>query len=104
MHGVVVIPAPAPDEAVLLEQRRDLDWNAVLVRDGAALAGLGPAPVVGVADVDVERDAERMLAQLRRAGDHPPVEPAARLQRILAERRRGLQRIRDVADRGGAAE
>src|SRR5262245_61577541 len=54
VHGVVVIPGAAPDEAVLLEDAHDRDGNAVAP---ARRLARRPAPVVRVSRVDVDRHA-----------------------------------------------
>src|SRR5260370_39823973 len=48
MHGVVVIPLAAPDEAMLLENMDDLPGNLVLVGKAAIGVGLRPCPIVRV--------------------------------------------------------
>jgi len=47
-----VIPLAPPDEAVLLEDLDDLPRHAVLVGVAAVGVGLGPVPVVGIADLN----------------------------------------------------
>ena len=42
MHGVVVVPLAAPDEAMLLENMDDLPRNLVLVGNAAMGVGLRP--------------------------------------------------------------
>src|SRR6516165_6397150 len=62
MHGVVVIPLAAPDEAVLLENMDDLPRNLVLVGKAAIGVGLGPRPVVRVHAGNIDRNAESVGA------------------------------------------
>jgi hypothetical protein len=55
VHGVVVIPATAPNKTVFFEEGNDGHGNPVLVWKDAAGAKFVPAPVVGLGDVDVDR-------------------------------------------------
>src|SRR6185312_15730144 len=78
VHGVVVIPAPTPDEAVLLENAHDLHRDLILVGERAVLAGCVVAPVVGALQRDVDGDALAMRGNAGRAGDDAAVEGAGR--------------------------
>src|ERR1700704_1762212 len=68
MHGVVVIPFAAPDEAVLLENLDDLPGDAVLVRVLAADRLVIP-PIIRPGDIDVYGCAVAVYARARGAGD-----------------------------------
>ena len=72
MHGVVVIPFAAPDEAVPFERldylSRDTVPEDLLTSDPQV-----PFPVISIRDVDVDRDSEGVRTQLVAAFDCPPV-------------------------------
>src|SRR5579885_1417737 len=76
MHGVVVIPLAAPDEAVLLEDLDDLPGDAVLVRI-FAVDGAGVAPIIGPGDVDVDGRAVAVDGGPGGAGDDAAIIGAA---------------------------
>src|SRR5215813_4219899 len=69
MHGVVVIPLAAPDEAMLLENIDDLPGNLVLVGKAAIGVGLRPCPIMRVRAGNVDRDTETVSAVAIRSGD-----------------------------------
>src|SRR5665213_1733114 len=53
MHGVVMIPAPAPDKAVTLERRHNLLRHVVSI--GRAFPAVAvPQPVVGIIEVKID--------------------------------------------------
>ena len=56
VHGVVMIPIPSPDETMLLENLRQLEWHAVAVNQlcaGFAQSGVFPiVSILGHTDVD----------------------------------------------------
>ncbi len=80
VHGVVVIPLAAPDEALGLEDLGDLVGDAVAIGDVAAIAR--PGPVVGLRHVDVDGGREGMHAGEPGVGDDPAVERAGRRHEI----------------------
>src|SRR5215470_15933602 len=73
MHGVVVMPLAAPDEAMLLENIDDLPGNLVLVGKAAIGVGLGPRPVVRVRAGNIDRNAESVSALTLRPGDRTAI-------------------------------
>src|SRR5258707_13268681 len=69
MHGVVVIPLAAPDEAMLLENMDDLPGNLVFVGKAAIGVGLRPCPIVRVRAGNIDRNAETVSrSEERRVG------------------------------------
>ena len=69
MHGVVVIPAPAPDEAVLFEHLDDLHRDLVAPRARFASWGRRPTPIVRMFGRDVDGDAIAVRGAAVRSGD-----------------------------------
>src|SRR5665213_1160551 len=68
MHGVVMIPAPAPDKAVTLERRHNLFWHVVSV--GCAFFSMPiPQPVIGIIEVKIDRRAMGMHRGLALIGN-----------------------------------
>ena len=92
MHGVVVEPLAAPDEAVALEDSDDFARDAVSCARRApagwfaAGAAQFVAPVMRLADIDVDGDPEGMGAETVRAGDRSPVVSARRVVEEAMER------------------
>src|SRR5215470_19932645 len=81
MHGVVVIPLAAPDEAMLLENIDNLPGNLVLVGKAAIGVGLRPCPIMRVRAGNVDRDTETVSAVTIRSGDRTAiVSPLGRTQ------------------------
>src|SRR6516162_6044980 len=73
MHGVVVMPLAAPDEAMLLENIDDLPGNLVLVGKAAIGVGPRPCPIVRVRAGNIDRNAETMSAVTIRSGDRTAI-------------------------------
>src|SRR5262249_24426408 len=69
MHGVVVLPLAAPDEAVLLENPDNLPRDLVLVDIAAVGIRLRPHPIVGMRAGNVDRDPQPVCALAVRARD-----------------------------------
>src|SRR5215510_10141568 len=69
MHGVVVVPLAAPDEAMLLENIDDLPRSLVLVRKAAIGVGLRPCPIVRMRAGNIDRNTETVGALTIGAGD-----------------------------------
>ena len=76
MHVVVVVPASAPDEAVLLKNIGDFAGKTVAVADAVGLGGFGivPFPVVGLFDTHIDCDAVGVGAEAVGACYHSPVD------------------------------
>src|SRR5712671_1428161 len=68
VHGVVVVPLAAPNEAVLLEDLDDLPGHSVPVRVAAVGGRLGPEPVVAARGGDVDGDAGAVRGDALGAG------------------------------------
>lgn len=62
MHGVIMIPATAPDEALFLEKGNEGHRNPVPIANDTACASLMPVPIVGIADIDIDRRTESVHA------------------------------------------
>src|SRR5262249_39451967 len=104
MHGVVVIPLAAPDEAMLLENTDDLPGNLVLVGEAAIGVGLRPCPIVRVRAGNVDRDTETVSAVTVRSGDRTAiVSPLGRPQIREEALRQLIELIRHVLQRCGRA-
>src|SRR5262245_32528016 len=73
MHGVVVVPLAAPDEAVFLENLDDLPGNLVSVEQAPIGVGLRPAPIVRVRRCNIDGDAQTVRAFAIRPRDQTAV-------------------------------
>ena len=82
MHGVVVVPASAPDKAVFLEYLHYLQEHGVAVLDVVALGGafVVPTPVAGFPHADVDGKGEAVRTEPLCAGHDAPVESAGAFQ------------------------
>src|SRR6516165_7588473 len=104
MHGVVVIPLAAPDEAMLLENMDDLPGNLVLVGKAAIGLGLRPCPIVRVRAGNVDRNTEAVSAVTIRSGNRTAiVSPLGRPQIREEALRQLVELIRHVLQRCGRA-
>ena len=76
MHGVEVVPSPAPDEAMLLKDANNLERYAIFITNLVkfSLAGIGPLPIVRVCDIDVDGHAIAVGAEPVGTTPLPPVE------------------------------
>ena len=86
VHGVVVIPSPTPDEAMLLEDIDDLLGNLVFISYSVHLSRtpIRPLPVVGIFGADVNGDAVAVSALSFRTAHRPPIE-GRRLVEIFSQ-------------------
>ena len=73
MHGVVVIPAPAPDEALGFKGIHDGLRKAVAPAQGPVPL---PTPIVALRGIQIDRDAKGVGADAIRARDLSLREPA----------------------------
>ena len=96
MHGVVVIPATAPDEAVFLEKGNEGHRNPVSIVNEAACAILLPVPIVGIADINIDSRSERMHAEMISARYEAPVKPATGF--VAEATNLGWHRIETIRD------
>src|SRR6516162_6737276 len=104
MHGVVVVPLAAPDEAMPLENMDDLPRNFVLVGNAAMGIGLRPCPIVSVRAGNIDRNTESMRALTIRPGDPTAiVGPLGRPQICKEAPRQLIELIRHVLQRCGRA-
>ena len=92
MHGVVVIPPSAPDEAVALEDVHQFVGEAVGIDDavGLLLARVLPEPVVAHVHTDVDGHAVGVGTLAVGTTHLAPVEGAARLEVLLELGKVGL--------------
>src|SRR6516162_5147661 len=104
MHGVVVVPLAAPDEAMLLENTDDLPRNLVLVGNAAVGVGLRPCPIVSVRAGNIDRNTESMRALTIGPGDPTAIVGSLGRPQIRKEAPRQLvELIRHVLQRCGRA-
>src|ERR1700758_1667693 len=104
MHGVVVIPLAAPDEALLLENMDDLPGDLVLVGKAAIGVGIRPCPILRVRAGNIDRNAEMRGAVTIRSGDHTAiVSPLGRPQIRKEALRQPIELIRYALQRCGRA-
>src|SRR5262249_19117975 len=104
MHGVVVIPLAAPDEAMLLENMDDLPRNLVLVGNAAVGVGLRPCPILSVRAGNIDRNTESARALTIGPGDPTAiVGPLGRPQIRKEAPRQLIELVRHVLQRRGCA-
>ncbi|CAN1724297.1 protein of unknown function [Hyphomicrobium sp. 1Nfss2.1] len=93
MHGVVMIPAPTPDEPVPLEYPHDLHRDLVPEGDPAILAVHPIAPVVRPLQRDIDGNAMAMRRYPVGPGDHTTVIRAGRGHQENVESARQLVQL-----------
>src|SRR5262245_2566843 len=95
MHGVVVVPLAAPDEAMLLENFDDLPRNLVSVGKAPISVGLRPSPVVRMRGCNIDGNTQTVSTFAIRACDQATVVGAlGRPQRRQKSRRQLVELIR----------